>query len=88
MIQIDTSRGDNMKNPAKEVCEDSAGIVSLLPHPTSAASIALLIAGNSDAGTEAAARIFPLRTGVPIPDWVVVGPKMAYRGAGGIIGAG
>ena len=65
----------------------------------------MLIAGNDDSGLELAARLFPLRTGVPvsrhhctergcllkccqIPDWAVVGPRMSWQGAGGLIGAG
>jgi hypothetical protein len=87
VIRIDPNSGNATIKPAKEVYESQAGIISLLAHPTSA-GLALVIAGNSDEGTQAAARLFPLRTGVPIPDWAVVGPKMAYRGAGGMIGAG
>lgn len=35
------------------------------PHPTHSGSLSLLIAGNDELGLELAARLFPMRTGVP-----------------------
>lgn len=43
-----------------------SGIITLHPHPASTTSLAALIAGNDDEGLEQAARLFPLRTGVPV----------------------
>lgn len=45
---------------------DGTGLISLWPHPCDPASLALIIAGNDDAGMERAARLFPIRTGVPV----------------------
>ncbi|KAK4687850.1 hypothetical protein P7C73_g2265, partial [Tremellales sp. Uapishka_1] len=70
------------------VYEGGTGIMSLHPHPTSPTSLSALIVGLDDEGLESTARLFPLRTGVPVPDWVVVGPRATWRGAGGFIGAG
>lgn len=66
--------------------------------------LAAIIAGNDDLGTELAARLFPIRTGVmvsavtstckadeltkQVPDWAVVSPEMQWKGAGGLHGAG
>jgi hypothetical protein len=39
-------------------------------------------------GLELAARLLPLRTGVPVPDWAVVSPRTRWQAAGGLVGAG
>ncbi|ORY33999.1 hypothetical protein BCR39DRAFT_518090 [Naematelia encephala] len=70
------------------VYEKSTGIITLHPHPTAPKSLACLIAGNDDEGLELAARLFPIRTGVPLPDWVIVGARSKWMGAGGFVGAG
>nr|XP_018263092.1 uncharacterized protein I303_04583 [Kwoniella dejecticola CBS 10117]OBR85250.1 hypothetical protein I303_04583 [Kwoniella dejecticola CBS 10117] len=66
----------------------AVGLITLHPHTTSSRSLAMLIAGNDDLGLELAARLSPIRTGVPIPDWAIVGPQARWKGAGGFIGAG
>ena len=43
--------------------------------------------GNHE-GFERAMRAFPLRTGVPDPEWLVLGPNMDKWSTGGILGAG
>jgi hypothetical protein len=50
---------------------DLAGIITLHPHPTCATALACLIAGNDDTPLELAARLFPVRTGVPV-SWDLV----------------
>lgn len=68
---------------------DFPGIVSLLPHPTAGDdALGAIVAGNDDAGFDLAARLLPLRTGVPIPDWAVTSTRSLWQGAGGFIGAG
>jgi hypothetical protein len=45
------------------------GVISLHPHPTSSAfsfGLACIVAGNDTEGLELAARLLPLRTGVPV----------------------
>lgn len=37
---------------------------------------------------ERAIRVFPLRTGVPNPEWIVVGREADKWGMGGVLGAG
>ncbi|KAF8964119.1 hypothetical protein BDZ97DRAFT_1758215 [Flammula alnicola] len=60
------------------------------PHPTrvDSESFMLFILYNDGSGLERALRLFPFRTGVAIPDWLVVGNKMDNFGAGGIEAAG
>ncbi|WVR07026.1 hypothetical protein IAU60_004065 [Kwoniella sp. DSM 27419] len=70
------------------VYDKGAGITTLYPHPVSTTSLSVLIAGNDAVGLELAARLFPLRTGVPIPDWTIVSPRARWQAAGGFIGAG
>ena len=48
----------------------------------------LFIVHNDKDGLERALRLFPIRTGVAVPDWIVVGGKMDNFGAGGVKGAG
>lgn len=38
-------------------------------------------------GLERAARLFPIRTGVPVPDWIMIGGDDG-RGEGNVIAAG
>ncbi|WVF71435.1 hypothetical protein IAT40_006239 [Kwoniella sp. CBS 6097] len=72
----------------KLVYDRGAGLISLYPHPTSASGLSVLIAGNDELGLELASRLFPIRTGVPIPDWAIVSPRSRWQAAGGLIGAG
>jgi hypothetical protein len=37
---------------------------------------------------EKAARLFPIRTGVLVPDWLVIGNEADHIGASAVVGAG
>ncbi|CAG8618148.1 11376_t:CDS:10, partial [Acaulospora colombiana] len=50
--------------------------------------LTLIMAGTDPKGFDQVARLFPKRTGVPIPDWIITGPEVAWKGAGGLLGAG
>jgi hypothetical protein len=39
-------------------------------------------------GYERILRAFPLRTGVPGPEWMIIGPESDTRGFGGVVAAG
>lgn len=65
----------------------STGIMSLLPHPIDSAANMLWMRGDLSA-IERARRLFPLRTGVPVPDMVVIDSSMDNMGAAGILAAG
>ena len=59
------------------------------PHPTgTGGSLAVFILYNDISGLERTLRLFPFRTGVAVPDWLVVSEKMDNFGAGGIEAAG
>ncbi|KAF9124931.1 hypothetical protein BGW39_007787 [Mortierella sp. 14UC] len=60
----------------------------LMIRPWGPSNLAMIIAGLDPQGLETAARLFPKRTGMLVPDWVVTGPEMAWKGAGGILAAG
>lgn len=65
-----------------------SGILVLQAHPTLPGGRMILMQSTDSTGLERAARLFPIRTGVAVPDWVIVGPKADQIGASGIIGAG
>lgn len=48
----------------------------------------LFILSTDSYGLERAARLFPIRTGITVPDWLVVGESADSIGAAGVIGAG
>ena len=66
----------------------SSSALFLSPHPTSSTSLVLFIFANDEAGLERALRLFPIRTGVTVPDWIVLSPDADSRGAGGVDAAG
>ncbi|CAG8824433.1 36435_t:CDS:1, partial [Racocetra persica] len=60
----------------------------LFLHPYKIDYLALILAGTDHKGLDQVTKLFPKRTGVPIPDWIIVGPESAWKGAGGLLGAG
>jgi len=50
--------------------------------------LALVVAGSSMEGFTLASKLLPLSAGLTLPDYVVVEPSFAWRGAGGILAAG
>lgn len=48
----------------------------------------VIIHGTSISGLEMAAKIFPKRTGMPVPDFIITSESMRYKGLGGIRAAG
>ncbi|KAG0312763.1 hypothetical protein BGZ99_009275 [Dissophora globulifera] len=71
---------------ASEFQEPGTGVLMIRPWGTS--NLAMVIAGLDAQGLETAARLFPKRTGLLVPDWVITGPEMSWKGAGGILAAG
>ncbi|KAI0698480.1 hypothetical protein BC835DRAFT_1268955 [Cytidiella melzeri] len=62
----------------------------LHPHPASKSSLSLVLVlySTDDEGMERLLRLFPIRTGVPVPDWIVLGQSADWVGAAGVEGAG
>ncbi|CCM03831.1 uncharacterized protein FIBRA_05980 [Fibroporia radiculosa] len=60
----------------------------LHPHPSNQEGSMVFIQANDGLGLERALRLFPLRTGTTLPDWIVVGEDTDHIGAAGVEGAG
>ncbi|KAF8589925.1 hypothetical protein K439DRAFT_1331326 [Ramaria rubella] len=67
----------------------SRGIMFLHPHPFNSERMALFLCGNSMDGLERIARLLlPMRTGVPLPDFLITGQEGDHMGIGGLHGGG
>ena len=65
-----------------------AGIMFTHPHESSPSSTMLFIIANDQSGLERAVRLFPIRTGLALADWLVIGKRADNQGASGIEKAG
>lgn len=68
--------------------EPSMATLFLHPHPVEANSLVLFLHGADPDGLERGLRLFPIRTGVTVPDWMVIGALADVQGSGGVEGAG
>ncbi|KAG8217230.1 hypothetical protein J3R82DRAFT_5317 [Butyriboletus roseoflavus] len=66
----------------------SSAILFCQPHPYDVQSVALFLQSTDTSGLERAVRLFPIRTGVLSPDWLVVDGRADMIGAAGVQGAG
>ena len=82
------ARGDAMVLRGRQLDAPSTAVLFLHPHPTHSNSLALFVHGTDHEGLERALRLFPIRTGVTVPDWIVVGLHADEQGSGGVEGAG
>ena len=60
----------------------------LHPHPENPSGLVLFMYADTQVSLERAARLFPIRTGVAVPDWIVVGNAADAIGSAGVLGAG
>jgi hypothetical protein len=67
---------------------DGPGIGAIYLHALPRSRLALIICGTDEEGLDRAARLFPYRTGVGQPDWIIVGPKMGVQGMQGVEATG
>ncbi|CAO1630635.1 unnamed protein product [Sympodiomycopsis kandeliae] len=68
--------------------DSSTALLYSIPHPKFAASDkAMIVTGTDVQGIERAGRLLPLRPGVPLPEWIVVGQDADHFGGGGILSA-
>ncbi len=67
---------------------DALGLIFLHSHPSNSNGNMLMMQSTDSAGLERVARLFPIRTGIPVPDWLIVGPLADSRGTGGVLSAG
>ena len=48
----------------------------------------LFMDGSDDAALERVLRLAAPRTGIAVPDWIIIGEEADSKGMGGVIGAG
>ena len=70
-----------------KIHKPGTGVIALDPSVADGRTRLYLYAADV-AGLERLGRLFPIRTGVKVPGWMVVGPEMDTRSSGGILGAG
>jgi hypothetical protein len=63
---------------------EGSGIGAIYLHPLAKSRLALVICGTDGDGLDRAAMLFPYRTGVGQPDWIIVGPEMGVQGMQGV----
>ncbi|KAJ7684731.1 hypothetical protein DFH06DRAFT_1277353 [Mycena polygramma] len=68
--------------------EPGLGVLFLHPHPHDVDSKMLFLLSTDASGLERAGRLFPIRTGVTVPDWLITSGRADHTGAGGVLGAG
>ncbi|KAJ6488662.1 hypothetical protein C8R47DRAFT_490907 [Mycena vitilis] len=68
--------------------EPGLGVLFLHPHPHDVDSKMLFLLSTDASGLERAGRLFPIRTGVTVPDWLITSGSADHTGAGGVLGAG
>lgn len=62
-------------------------LIATHPHPN-AAGLMLILVYNGFSALERALRLFPFRTGIAGPDWIVIADGADNFGAGGVVAAG
>ncbi|KAF9920816.1 hypothetical protein FBU30_009253 [Linnemannia zychae] len=90
-ILIDTQAGMvsiQSESDSDDLYYRQPGTGLLMIRPWGPSNLAMVIAGLDPQGLETAARLFPKRTGMLVPDWILTGSEMAWKGAGGILSAG
>ncbi|GJJ12463.1 hypothetical protein Clacol_006705 [Clathrus columnatus] len=69
--------------------ESSIGMLFLHLNPFSSKNLVLFVVGTDNVGLERSAKtLLPFRTGVPLPEFLVLGPNTDHRASGGLRGAG
>lgn len=77
------NREITVSDAGREHTYSGQGVGAIYLHPLPRSRLLLCICGTDQEGLERAARLFPYRTGVGQPDWVVVGPEMGDEGMQG-----
>ncbi|ETW85653.1 hypothetical protein HETIRDRAFT_150141 [Heterobasidion irregulare TC 32-1] len=72
----------------RELTLFSLGAIFLHPHPTNSSASMLFMIGSDLSGLERIARLFPIRTGISLPDWLVIEGEADTSGAAGVQAAG
>jgi len=83
-----TSQKDTLLLNGRSLSPSASAALFLHPHPTTETGLALFIYAVDDGGLEQALRLFPFRTGITLPDFLVVGSPAYSLGAGAVEAAG
>ena len=67
---------------------ESIGLIFTHPHPSDPRGLMLFMDGTDDAALERVLRLIAPRTGIAVPDWIIIGDEADSKGIGGVIGAG
>ena len=71
-----------------ETEREHPGAIFLHKHPSHKDAVTLFLRASDETGMENVLRLFPVRTGVFGPDWMVISSEVATLGAAGVTGAG
>lgn len=66
----------------------SIGVLFTHPHPSNPRGLMLFMDGMDDAALERVLRLAAPRTGIAVPDWIIISEEADRKGMGGVIGAG
>ena len=64
------------------------GVLFTHPHPNDPLGLILIVFAYNRTHMENILRLVPLRTGVAVPDWIIIDSNLNHLGAAGVIGAG
>ncbi|KZV67959.1 hypothetical protein PENSPDRAFT_32803 [Peniophora sp. CONT] len=79
---------DGTLSVANIIVAKDEGALFLHPHPVSATSSMLVLAASDDAALERLVRLIPMRTGIAVPDWLIITPVADTFSAAGVRAAG
>lgn len=80
--------GGSLNLDGQILSDPTTGTLILHPHPTSPSSSVLFLSAEDESGLESIMRLFPIRTGLSVPDWVAVSPDAQLTGAAGVTRSG
>ncbi|PCH38714.1 hypothetical protein WOLCODRAFT_97559 [Wolfiporia cocos MD-104 SS10] len=80
--------GTNLFIKGRQLGQPSAAALFLHPHPSVDSALVMIVFAGRDSGLEKGLRLCPIRTGVTVPDWLLIGTSTDAVGAAGIDGAG
>ena len=64
--------------------DNGTAALFLHPHPASSSAAVLICYADTQPALERALRLFPIRTGITVPDWIVVDDTADKFGAAGV----
>jgi len=78
----------NLNGHLIDLSKSESAVLFLHPPLEGSQGLLLFILSSSAAGLERAVRLFPVRTGVPAPDWILTDKNADGLGAAGVRAAG